>query len=165
MCARETFHTSRDCYSNNPEHLLCSPRAFGQSLYWVLPDTWDWTRMHALAVMHRRKLCENVDSAKIKLPFFILQISIFYAWHRCIISSYIVLTYRSISINRYTPIKEISTETGHCVQSCFWHGRNCVVLHDHWDHFKKTLKNPTTLWKMGIQCPLWSTAIIKSDLL
>ncbi len=35
----------------------------------------------------------------------------------------------------------------------------------HWDHFKKTLKNPTTLWKMGIQCPLWSTATIQSDLL
>jgi len=34
------------------------------------PDTWDWTRMHALAVMHRRTLCENVDSAKIKVPFY-----------------------------------------------------------------------------------------------
>ncbi len=34
------------------------------------PDTWDWTRMHALAVMHRKTLCENVDSAKIKVPFY-----------------------------------------------------------------------------------------------
>ncbi len=34
--ARKTSHTARDCYSNNPERLLCSPRAFGQSLYRVL---------------------------------------------------------------------------------------------------------------------------------
>ncbi len=34
------------------------------------PDTWDWTRIHALVVMHRRTLCENVDSAKIKVPFY-----------------------------------------------------------------------------------------------
>ncbi len=27
------------------------------------PDTWDWTRMHVLVVMHRRTLNENVDSA------------------------------------------------------------------------------------------------------
>ncbi len=27
-------------------------------------------RMHALVVMHRRTLCENVDSAKIKVPFY-----------------------------------------------------------------------------------------------
>ncbi len=33
------------------------------------PDTWDWTRMHALAVMHRRTLCENVGRAKIKGDF------------------------------------------------------------------------------------------------
>ncbi len=26
--------------------------------------------MHALAVMHRRGLCENVDRAKIKVPFY-----------------------------------------------------------------------------------------------
>ncbi len=34
-----------------------------------IPDTWDWTRMHTLMVMHRRTLYENVDSAKIKVPF------------------------------------------------------------------------------------------------
>ncbi len=34
------------------------------------PDMCDWTRMHALAVMHRQTLCENVDSAKIKVPFY-----------------------------------------------------------------------------------------------
>ncbi len=53
------------------------------------PDTWDWTRMHAVVVMHRRTLYENVDGA-------FLQISIFYAWHRCIVSSYIVSIYRWI---------------------------------------------------------------------
>ncbi len=34
------------------------------------PDTRDWARMHALVVMHRRTLCENVDRAKIKVPFY-----------------------------------------------------------------------------------------------
>ncbi len=33
MCARETSHTGRDSYSFNPERLLCSSRAFVQSLY------------------------------------------------------------------------------------------------------------------------------------
>ncbi len=32
VCARKTSHTALDCYSNNPERLLCSPCAFGQSL-------------------------------------------------------------------------------------------------------------------------------------
>ncbi len=36
MCARKTSHTARDCYVNNPERLICSPCAFGQSLYRVL---------------------------------------------------------------------------------------------------------------------------------
>ncbi len=43
------------------------------------PDTWDWTRMHALVVMHRRTFCENLDSAKIKV--ISISISIFYMWH------------------------------------------------------------------------------------
>ncbi len=34
--ARESSHTARDCYSNNPERFICSPCAFGQSLYRVL---------------------------------------------------------------------------------------------------------------------------------
>ncbi len=33
-------------------------------------------RMHALVVMHRRTLCENVDSAKIKVPFYTIDIDI-----------------------------------------------------------------------------------------
>ncbi len=68
-CVRKSYHTARECATNNPECLKCSPCAFGQCLYRV-PDTWDWTRMHALAVMHRRILCENVDSVKIKVPFY-----------------------------------------------------------------------------------------------
>ncbi len=51
--------------------------------------------MHALVVMHRRTLYENVDSAKIKVPF-ILQISIFYAWHRIIIHCIDIDPYRLI---------------------------------------------------------------------
>ncbi len=40
------------------------------------PDTWDWTRMHALVVIHRRTLCEKVHSAKIKVPFYTTDIYI-----------------------------------------------------------------------------------------
>ncbi len=40
------------------------------------PDTRVWTRMHGLAVMHRRTLYENVDSAKIKVPFYTTDIDI-----------------------------------------------------------------------------------------
>ncbi len=32
--------------------------------------------MHALAVMHRRTLCENMDSAKIKVTFYSTDIDI-----------------------------------------------------------------------------------------
>ncbi len=59
-------------------------------------------RLHVLVVMHRRTLCENVDSAKIKVPFYTTDIDILH-WHRCIVSSYIASIYRSISMNRYTP--------------------------------------------------------------
>ncbi len=67
MCVRETSHKALDCYSNNPDRLLHSPCAFGQSLYRVLIHELE-RGMHALAVMHSSNaLCENVDSAKIKL--------------------------------------------------------------------------------------------------
>ncbi len=36
MCARKSSHTALDCYSNNPERLIGSSCAFGQSLYRVL---------------------------------------------------------------------------------------------------------------------------------
>ncbi len=51
-------------------------------------------RMHALAVMHRRTLCENVDSAKIKVTFYTTDIAILS----------VALMHRiDISMNRYTP--------------------------------------------------------------
>ncbi len=49
------------------------------------PGTWDWTRIHALVVMHRRTLCENVDSAKIKVPFYTTEIKKNSPWHRIVI--------------------------------------------------------------------------------
>ncbi len=72
--------------------------------------------------MHRRTLYENMDSAKIKVPF-IRQISIFYAWHRCIVSSYIVSIYQSISMNRYTP-----NNYAHFPQMCsYFHINLCLI--------------------------------------
>ncbi len=43
--------------------------------------------MHALAVMHIRTLCENVDSAKIRVPFYTTDIDILLmaSMHRIII--------------------------------------------------------------------------------
>ncbi len=43
--------------------------------------------MHPLAVMHRWTLCENVDSAKIKVPFYTTDINILRvaSMHRIII--------------------------------------------------------------------------------
>ncbi len=75
MCAWETSHTVLDCYFNNPECLLCSPCAFGQSLYRVLIREIE-QECTALAVMHRWRLCKNVDSAKIKVPFYTTDIYI-----------------------------------------------------------------------------------------
>ncbi len=69
------------------------------------PDTWDWTRMHALMVMHRRTLYENVDSAKIKVPFYTTDIDILCValMHR------IVIHCIDISMNRYTPTDDTWT--------------------------------------------------------
>ncbi len=55
--------------------------------------------MHALAVMHRPTLYENVDSAKIKMPFYTTDIDILRvaSMHR------IVIHCIDISMNRYTP--------------------------------------------------------------
>ncbi len=43
--------------------------------------------MHALAVINRRTLCENVDSAKIKVPFYTTDINTLHvaSMHRIII--------------------------------------------------------------------------------
>ncbi len=67
------------------------------------PDMWVWMRMHALAVIHRRTLCENVDSAKIKVPFYTTDFDILRvaSMHRIII--HCIDIYRSILMNRYTP--------------------------------------------------------------
>ncbi len=59
------------CVENCSLHALC--------LWAVLissPDTWDWMRMHTLVVIHRRTLYENVDTAKIKVPFYTTDINI-----------------------------------------------------------------------------------------
>ncbi len=55
--------------------------------------------MHKLALMHRRTLCENVDSAKIKVPFYTTDIYILHmtSMHR------IVIHRIDISMHRYTP--------------------------------------------------------------
>ncbi len=47
-----------------------------QAVFKSRPDTWDWTRMHALVVMHRWTLYENVDSVKIKVSFYTTDIYI-----------------------------------------------------------------------------------------
>ncbi len=50
---------------------LCLQAVFISSL-----ETWDWTRMHVLAGMHRRTLNENVDCVKIKVRFYTIDIDI-----------------------------------------------------------------------------------------
>ncbi len=70
----------------------CSPCAFGQSLYRVL--TREIKQECTLAVMHRLTLCENVDSAKIKVPFYITDIDIL-----CVASMHRI----DIPMNRFTP--------------------------------------------------------------
>ncbi len=73
------------------------------------PDTWAWTRMHALAVMHRRTLCENVDSAKIKVPSYKYR----YFTHGIDASSYRHTLYRYIDPYRWIVIPLVNT-----VQKC-----------------------------------------------
>ncbi len=90
MCARKTSHTARDCSANNPDRFICSTCAFGQSLYRVLVREIECVRMrrmHMLVVMHRRTLYENVDSAKIKVPFYTTDINTLRAasMHRIVI--------------------------------------------------------------------------------
>ncbi len=60
------------------------------------PGTWDWMRRHALVVMHRRTLYENVDSPKIKVPFYTTDIDILR-----VVSSYIVSIYIDESLHPY----------------------------------------------------------------
>ncbi len=61
--------------------------------------------MHALMVMHRRTLYENVNSAKIKVPFYTTDIDILCValMHR------IVIHCIDKSMNRYTPTDDTWT--------------------------------------------------------
>ncbi len=80
-------------------------------------------RMHALAVIHRRTLCKNMDIAKIKVPFYTTDINILHmaSMHRIVI-------YRvDISMNRYTPLYLlihhliwIRTGSGNCSDHLGW---------------------------------------------
>ncbi len=60
-------------------------------------------RMHALVIMHRRTLCENVDSAKIKVPFFTTDIDIL----RMALMHCIIIHCIDISMNRYSPMHNL----------------------------------------------------------
>ncbi len=74
--------------------------------------------MHALAVMHRRKLYENVDRAKIKVPFYTPDIDILSvaSMHR------IVIHCTDISMNRYTPSNYLIIISWHVQRSRFANG-------------------------------------------
>ncbi len=80
------------CAGNSARLLLQQSRAsfmLASCLRAVLissPDTWDWTRMHALAVMHRRTLCGQWQN---KDAFLYYRYRYFTAWHRCIVSIHI----------------------------------------------------------------------------
>ncbi len=94
VCAHKTPHTTFYQLSRASFTLaLCLEVVLTSSR-----DTWDWTRMHMLVVMHRRTLRENVYSVKIRW-LFILQISIFYAWNRYIVWVETWSMYRSIHID------------------------------------------------------------------
>ncbi len=106
MCARKTSHTALDCYSNNPERLICSPCAFGQSLYRVLIQKIDHFEKFEQEctrwwVKHRRTLYVNVDSVKTKVPFYTTDRDIL----RVVSMHRIVIHCIDISMNRYTPNK------------------------------------------------------------
>ncbi len=63
-------------------------------------------RMHALDVMHRWTLCENVESAKINLPFYTTDIDILH-----VASIHRIVMYRSISMNRYPPNEYVPVQS------------------------------------------------------
>ncbi len=67
------------------------------------PDTWDWTRMHALVIMHRRTLYENVNSAKIKAAFYTTDIDILRvaSMHRIVIHCIYILIHIDESLHPY----------------------------------------------------------------
>ncbi len=80
--------------------------------------------MHALAVMHRQTLCENVDSAKIKVPIYTTDINILRvaSMHR------IVIHCIDISMNHYTPsvcMARFPSGNPICV---FFHGKVSLMV-------------------------------------
>ncbi len=101
VCASDVRVHASDVCAENFSHsvwlLLQQSRAFYmltlclRAFLISSPKTWDWTRMHALAVMHRRPLCENMDRAKIKVPFYTTDIGIL-----CVASMYRHTSYRWI---------------------------------------------------------------------
>ncbi len=68
ICARKTSHSARLLLQQSRASFMLA--SFLRAVLILSPDMWDWTRMQALVVMHRRTLCENVDSVKIKVPFY-----------------------------------------------------------------------------------------------
>ncbi len=101
QCAENFSHSAR-LQQSRAFYMLAS--CFRAVLI-LSPDTWDWTRMHTLMVMHRRTLYENVDSAKIKVPFYTTDIDILCValMHR------IVIHCIDKSMNRYTPTHDTWT--------------------------------------------------------
>ncbi len=98
MCARKTSHTARLFRQQSRASYMLA--LFLRAVLISSPDMWDWTRMHALVVMLRWTLYENVDSAKIKVPFYTTDIDISRvgSMHQhCIDKSIHIM-------NRYTPI-------------------------------------------------------------
>ncbi len=85
VCAGNFSHSARLLIQQSWASFMLAPCL--RAVLISSPDTWDWTRMQALVVIHRRTLCENVDSAKIKVPFYTTDIDILHAasMHRIVI--------------------------------------------------------------------------------
>ncbi len=101
VCAENFSHSARLLLQQSRASFMLA--LFFRAVLISSPDTWVWTRTHVLAEMHRRTLCEIVDCAKIKEPFYTKDIDILRvaSMHRIII--HCIDIYRSILMNRYTP--------------------------------------------------------------
>ncbi len=62
MCARKTSHSAWLLLQQSRASFMLASCL--QAVLISSPDTWDWTRMHALVVIQRRTLYENVDLPK-----------------------------------------------------------------------------------------------------
>ncbi len=86
VCARNFSHSARLLLQQSrASYMLASCL---RAVLISSPDTWDWMRMQELVVIHRRTLYENVDSAKIKEPFYTTDIDILHvaSMHRIVIN-------------------------------------------------------------------------------